>query len=92
MMLWIIVFFFIIPLVCLICFLVLSSCLGDGLRRERFPRPSFGRTYFNSVNSGAWQNIEMSGMIQDSDMGGISSDFEDSDADEGVFNRPRSRA
>jgi len=65
-MLWLLVLLFVIPSICLIIYFALSSCLGNGLR-GRIPRPSYGRTYLNSISSGAWENIEMTGIQRDSD-------------------------
>ncbi|KAH0605492.1 uncharacterized protein H6S33_004714 [Morchella sextelata] len=73
-MIWILIPIFVVPLVLLIFFLALSSCLGDPLRRGSgsgrrggLLRPSYGRTYLNSISSGAWENVEMDRIERESD-------------------------
>ncbi|KAH8154849.1 uncharacterized protein LAJ45_01380 [Morchella importuna] len=71
-MIWILIPIFVVPLVLLTFFLALSSCLGDPLRRGSgrsggLLRPSYGRTYLNSISSGAWENVEMDRIERESD-------------------------
>ncbi|RDI80520.1 hypothetical protein Vi05172_g9484 [Venturia inaequalis] len=79
--LWILLPLFVIPLVLLLAWLVLSSCLGSSVRsrgsRSSIPgqQPSFGRNYAMGLSSGTgpggWESIEMENMLNPE------TDFED---------------
>ncbi|TID25692.1 glutamine amidotransferase type 1 [Venturia nashicola] len=75
--LWILVPLIMIPLVLLLAWLVLSSCLGSSVRsrvsRSSIPghQPSFGRNYAMGLSSGTgpggWESIEMENMLNPED-------------------------
>lgn len=50
------------------------------MRRGRLIRPSYGRTYLNSISSGVWENVEMDRIHREDDgLSDFDSDFEDDD-------------
>ncbi|KAL7269645.1 hypothetical protein RUND412_007680 [Rhizina undulata] len=68
-MFWTLMFLFFIPLLLLLFYFALSSCLGRSLREPSATRPSYGRAYLSSIPSGSWENIEMDNINRARDPG-----------------------
>ncbi|KAF8420397.1 hypothetical protein EV426DRAFT_612208 [Tirmania nivea] len=87
---------FLLPLLLFLVYLALSSCLGASLRNPRLrptSRPYFGNQYIRASSGlGAWEGIEMAGIVrEDSGAGDWGSGSSSGEEEVGERERERER-